>query len=48
MAIQIANTSDNVIAVIKATVCVKAYMLHLPNELIAKGYKPSVYQMMKK
>ena len=40
--------STNVIAVIKSTVCIKAYMLHMSNELINKGYKNTVYKMLKK
>ena len=48
IAMNMVLNSTNVIAVIKSTVCIKAYMLHMPEELINKGYKPTVYKMLKK
>ena len=40
--------SSNVIAVIKSTVCIKAYMLHMHEELVNKGHKSGIYKMLKK
>jgi len=48
IAMNMVLNSSNVIAVIKSTVCIKAYMLHMGQELIEKGYKNTVYKMLKK
>ena len=48
IAMHMVLNSTNVIAVIKSTVCIKAYMLHMSAELINKGYKNSIYKMLKK
>ena len=48
IAYKVALESTNVIAVIKSTVCLKAYMLHMAPELLNRGYKQSIYQLMKR
>ena len=48
IAMHMVLNSTNVIAVIKSTVCIKAYMLHMSSELVSKGYKNSIYKMLKK
>lgn len=48
IAMNMVLNSTNVIAVIKSTVCIKAYMLHMSGELISKGYKNTIYKMLKK